>query len=166
MIKREIIKELRTWKSDEFRKPLVLRGARQTGKTTVVNMFGKEFQQYIYLNLEEDTSKNIFLKFRDIDQLIEAIFLESNKLKNINDTLIFIDEIQEVPQALNMLRYFYEKYPQYCVISAGSLLESLFDNKISFGVGFVNHKVVIIFKFRFYIPKHRLSILIKIYRTV
>ena len=142
MIKREIIKELRTWKSDEFRKPLVLRGARQTGKTTVVNMFGKEFQQYIYLNLEEETSKNIFLKFRDIDQLIEAIFLESNKLKNINDTLIFIDEIQEVPQALNMLRYFYEKYPQYSVISAGSLLESLFDNKISFPVGRVEYKVL------------------------
>ncbi len=148
MIKREIIKELRTWKSDEFRKPLVLRGARQTGKTTVVNMFGKEFQQYIYLNLEEDTSKNIFLKFRDIDQLIEAIFLESNKLKNINDTLIFIDEIQEVPQALNMLRYFYEKYPQYCVISAGSLLESLFDNKISFPVGRVEYKVLRPLSFR------------------
>lgn len=142
MIERDILQELRVWKTDEFRKPLVLRGARQTGKTTVVNMFGSEFQQYIYLNLEEETSKSIFLRFRDIDRLVDAIFLEFNKQKNINDTLIFIDEIQEVPEALNMLRYFYEKYPQYCVIAAGSLLESLFDNKISFPVGRVEYKVV------------------------
>lgn len=148
MIERDIIKELRSWKTDEFRKPLVLRGARQTGKTTVVNMFGKEFKQYIYLNLEEETSKNLFLKYQDIDRLIEAIFLENNSLKNIDDTLIFIDEIQEVPQALNMLRYFYEKYPQYCVISAGSLLESLFDNKISFPVGRVEYKVLRPLSFR------------------
>jgi hypothetical protein len=148
MIERDIIKELRSWKSDEFRKPLVLRGARQTGKTTVVNMFGKEFKQYIYLNLEEESSKNLFLKFQDIDRLVEAIFLENNRLKNIDDTLIFIDEIQEVPQALNMLRYFYEKYPKYCVISAGSLLESLFDNKISFPVGRVEYKVLRPLSFR------------------
>ncbi len=148
MIERDIIKELRSWKSDKFRKPLVLRGARQTGKTTVVNMFGKEFKQYIYLNLEEESSKNLFLKFQDIDRLVEAIFLENNRLKNIDDTLIFIDEIQEVPQALNMLRYFYEKYPNYCVISAGSLLESLFDNKISFPVGRVEYKVLRPLSFR------------------
>ena len=135
MIERDIINELKVWKSDEFRKPLVLRGARQTGKTTVVNMFGKLFKQYIYLNLEEENSKNLFLKYKEIDKLVEAIFFENNKKRQVTDTLIFIDEIQEVPQALTMLRYFYEKYPQYCVVAAGSLLESLFDTKISFPVG-------------------------------
>ena len=148
MIERDIINELKVWKSDEFRKPLVLRGARQTGKTTVVNMFGKMFKQYIYLNLEEESAKNLFLRFKEIDKLVEAFFFEYNKVRQVSDTLIFIDEIQEVPQALSMLRYFYEKYPQYCVIAAGSLLESLFDNKISFPVGRVEYKVVRPLSFR------------------
>ena len=66
MIERDIINELKAWKSDEFRKPLVLRGARQTGKTTVVDMFGRQFKQYIYLNLEDEDSKNLFLKYKNI----------------------------------------------------------------------------------------------------
>ncbi len=148
MIERDIINELKAWKSDEFRKPLVLRGARQTGKTTVVDMFGRQFKQYIYLNLEDEDSKNLFLKYKNIDQLVEAIFFEAGKLRKVDDTLIFIDEIQEVPQALAMLRYFYEKYPQYCVIAAGSLLESLFDTKISFPVGRVEYRVARPLSFR------------------
>lgn len=75
----------------------------------------------------------LFLSYRSLDE---------------TDTLIFIDEIQEVPEALNMLRYFYEKYSQYSVIAAGSLLESLFDTKVSFPVGRVEYKVVHPFSFR------------------
>ena len=73
---------------------------------------------------------------------------QTGKLRKVDDTLIFIDEIQEVPQALAMLRYFYEKYPQYCVIAAGSLLESLFDTKISFPVGRVEYRVAMPLSFR------------------
>jgi len=166
MIKREIIDELREWRKSEFRKPLVLRGARQVGKTTIVNMFSADFSQYIYLNLEEDNAKNIFLKFRNIDDLVSAIFFESNKTLANNDTLIFIDEIQEVPEALKMLRYFYEKYPQYCVISAGSLLESLFDNKISFPVGRVEYKVVRPLSFREFLYAMNETSALEAYETV
>lgn len=148
MIKRDIIEELREWRNSEFRKPLVLRGARQVGKTTVVNIFSSDFKQYIYINLEEEKNKKLFLKYKSIEDLVTAIFFEYSMKLDITDTLIFIDEIQEVPEALKMLRYFYEKYPQYCVVAAGSLLESLFDNKISFPVGRVEYKVVRPLSFR------------------
>lgn len=148
MIQRSIIKELREWKERQSRKPLILRGARQVGKTTAVNLFARDFKQYIYLNLEEENDKVLFLSYRSIDTLIQALFFERGMRLGETDTLIFIDEIQEVPEALNMLRYFYEKYPQYSVIAAGSLLESLFDTKVSFPVGRVEYKVVHPFSFR------------------
>ncbi len=166
MIKRDIIEELREWRKSEFRKPLVLRGARQVGKTTIVNMFSSDFGQYIYLNLEEENTKNIFLKYKNIDDLIKAIFFESNQIISNNDTLIFIDEIQEVPEALKMLRYFYEKYPQFCVIAAGSLLESLFDNKISFPVGRVEYKVVRPLSFREFLYAMNEASALEAYNTV
>lgn len=142
MIQRIIINELKAWKDKEQRKPLVLRGARQVGKTTTVNLFAQDYKQYIYLNLEEEQDATLFLQYRSVDTLVQAIFFEKKMLLNETDTLIFIDEIQEVPEALNMLRYFYEKYPQYSVIAAGSLLESLFNTKISFPVGRVEYKVL------------------------
>ena len=142
MIQRIIINELKAWKDKEQRKPLVLRGARQVGKTTTVNLFAQNYKQYIYLNLEEEQDATLFLQYHSVDTLIQAIFFEKKMLLSETDTLIFIDEIQEVPEALNMLRYFYEKYPQYSVIAAGSLLESLFNTKISFPVGRVEYKVL------------------------
>lgn len=142
MIQRIIINELKAWKDKEQRKPLVLRGARQVGKTTTVNLFAQNYKQYIYLNLEEEQDATLFLQYHSVDTLVQAIFFEKKMLLNETDTLIFIDEIQEVPEALNMLRYFYEKYPQYSVIAAGSLLESLFNTKISFPVGRVEYKVL------------------------
>lgn len=142
MIQRIIINELKAWKDKEQRKPLVLRGARQVGKTTTVNLFAQDYKQYIYLNLEEEQDATLFLQYHSVDTLVQAIFFEKKMLLNETDTLIFIDEIQEVPEALNMLRYFYEKYPQYSVIAAGSLLESLFNTKISFPVGRVEYKVL------------------------
>ena len=148
MVERIIIGELRAWKTKISRKPLILRGARQVGKTTAVNLFARDFKQYIYLNLETARDRNLFIQYPSIDTLIQAIFFEKEKLLEEKDTLIFIDEIQEVPEALSMLRYFYEQYPQYCVVAAGSLLESLFDTKISFPVGRVEFKVVRPFSFQ------------------
>src|SRR5579872_7472026 len=125
MFYRYIIDELEQWARDANRKPLVLRGARQVGKTTAVETFAKRFQQYIYLNLELDTDKKIF-PIGDIDKLVQTIFISREKELTLkNDTLLFIDEIQQVPGALNMLRYFYEKYPEIKVIAAGSLLETI-----------------------------------------
>lgn len=142
MIKRSIIQDLRVWKASINRKPLVLRGARQVGKTTTVNIFAQEFKQYIYLNLERKEDAEPFEKFRTIDELINGIFFLKNKSISIEDTLIFIDEIQEVPIALNVLRYFFEDYPRFSVIAAGSLLETLFNKDVSFPVGRVEFMVL------------------------
>ena len=97
MVERIIIGELRAWKTKISRKPLILRGARQVGKTTAVNLFARDFKQYIYLNLETARDRNLFIQYPSIDTLIQAIFFEKEKLLEEKDTLIFIDEIQEVP---------------------------------------------------------------------
>src|SRR6185295_8555977 len=98
---RDILPELKTWAVKTNRKPLILRGARQVGKTTVINQFSKEFEQYIYLNLELPQDRKPFEEFESFDTLLETLFFLKNKLfAKRNSTLIFIDEIQEVPAAL------------------------------------------------------------------
>lgn len=143
MFQRQIIKELEYWLQKPGRKPLVIRGARQVGKTTVVNQFAKQFGQYIYLNLETPADKQPFLRYANLEELLQGIFFLKNQLlsKKAN-TLIFIDEIQEVPEALNILRYFHEQEPDIKVIAAGSMLETVFDKKIHFPVGRVEFKVL------------------------
>jgi uncharacterized protein len=143
MFIRNISIHLQEWASRKGRKPLVLRGARQVGKTTLVNEFSKQFSQYLYLNLEREIDKRPFEEFVKIDLLIQTLFLDKNmQYDKKKSTLIFIDEIQEVPKALNILRYFYEERLDVHVIAAGSLLESLFNRKISFPVGRVEFLVV------------------------
>ncbi|MEO7309108.1 MAG: AAA family ATPase [Chitinophagaceae bacterium] len=115
---------------------MVLRGARQVGKTALVKPFSKSFDQYLYLILELATDRKPFDDFTSLNILIQTLFLDKNIAYNKDKTtLLFIDEIQEVPEALNILRYFYEEEPGIHVIAAGSLLESLFDRNISFPVG-------------------------------
>lgn len=143
---RSIEEKLRAWSRSPFRKPLVLRGARQVGKTTAVKQFARNFHQFVSLNLETEDAK-MFEGERSIHRLVDRIFFEKQALKEEIDTLIFIDEIQEVPAALNMLRYFYEEYPQYHVIAAGSLLESLFNQNVSFPVGRVDYLYMYPFSF-------------------
>ena len=138
MIPRTLSKELRKWSQDKDRKPLVLRGARQVGKTTIVRQFAKEFDQYIELNLEKPEDLKIFNQDYSFEKLHEAIFFLKDANKNVPRTLIFIDEIQNSPKAVNKLRYFYEDAPELFVIAAGSLLESLIDKKNSFPVGRVD----------------------------
>lgn len=144
--RRNIEDKLKAWSQSPFRKPLVLRGARQVGKTTAVKQFAVNYEQFIYLNLETDDAKS-FEGERDIHKIVDRIFFLKDGEKGKADTLIFIDEIQEVPSALNMLRYFYEEYPEYHVIAAGSLLESLFDRDVSFPVGRVDYLYMYPFTF-------------------
>lgn len=142
MFRRNIENELANWSVEYDRKPLLLRGARQVGKTTSVRNFGQTFQQYIELNLENETDRQTFSS-REIDTLVQTIFLSKNKtLADKENTLLFIDEIQQVPEALNMLRYFYEKYPEIKVIAAGSLLETIFNEEKSVPVGRVDYRVM------------------------
>jgi predicted AAA+ superfamily ATPase len=143
MFNRKLILELEKWRQNVPRKPLVIRGARQVGKTTLVNQFAAQYEQYIYLNLELSENKEPFENFTSIENLINTLFFLKNKtLAKKSTTLIFIDEIQEVPKALNILRYFYELAPEISVIAAGSMLETLFNKNISFPIGRVEYKVI------------------------
>ena len=143
MFKRQLLLELEKWRQNVPRKPLVIRGARQVGKTTLVNQFAAQYEQYIYLNLELSEDKEPFENFTSIENLINTLFFLKNKtLGKKNTTLLFIDEIQEVPKTLNILRYFYELAPEISVIAAGSMLETLFDKNISFPIGRVEYKVI------------------------
>lgn len=139
MFERKALNELRKWKKRNNRKPLVLRGARQVGKTTLVTIFSKEFDNYLYLNLEKKAEADLFTQQRPINELLESLFFIKQKRKKPGTTLIFIDEIQNSPQAVALLRYFYEETPELYVISAGSLLETLIDKQINFPVGRVEY---------------------------
>ena len=143
MFARQLLSELEKWRLNKPRKPLIIRGARQVGKTTLVNQFAKQYEQYIYLNLELAEDKEPFENFTTIENLLNTLFFLKNKtLTKKSTTLIFIDEIQQVPKALNTLRYFYELAPDISVIAAGSILETLFDKNISFPIGRVEYKVI------------------------
>ena len=143
MFNRQLLLELEKWRQIKPRKPLVIRGARQVGKTTLVNQFATQYEQYIYLNLDLAEDKEPFENFTSIEKLINTLFFLKNKtVTKKNKTLLFIDEIQAVPKALNTLRYFYENEPEISVIAAGSMLETLFDKNISFPIGRVEYKVI------------------------
>ena len=139
MFKRLALNYLRKWAQKEERKPLVLRGARQVGKTTLVKMFADDFDHYIYLNLEETDKAKLFAADSTFDDLLAGIFFRANLTADSHRTLIFIDEIQNEPKAVQALRYFYERRPDLYVIAAGSLLESLMGRHISFPVGRVEY---------------------------
>jgi uncharacterized protein len=142
MFSRNIEDQLRRWKGNSDRKPLLLRGARQVGKTTAVKLFAESFRQFIYLNLEKSEDAKPFRDFDHIEKLVEALFFLKNKDRSIKDTLIFIDEIQEEPQAVGLLRYFYEEFPELHVIAAGSLLETILDESVNMPVGRVEYLVM------------------------
>jgi predicted AAA+ superfamily ATPase len=123
-MKRDIYKILIDWKIADGRRPLLIRGARQTGKTFVVSEFGtREFANFIYLNFERNPElKEIFTTLVPAE-IIEKIVLFTTKKSIAGKTLVFLDEIQECPNAIVALRYFYEEMPGLHVIGAGSLLE-------------------------------------------
>lgn len=139
MFRRIALKALHSWATKDTRKPLVLRGARQVGKTTLVKLFAKEFEVFIELNLEEKENAALFSLELPFDDLLAGIYAKAGLVIEKKRTLIFIDEIQNAPDAVKTLRYFYEKRPDLYVIAAGSLLESLVGNHISFPVGRVEY---------------------------
>ena len=136
MFNRTIINELKKWKNKPDRKPLVLRGARQVGKTTAIKLFAKEFDEFLYLNLEKTEERNIFEEEYPFNEFLNRLFFHFGVEKDTNaKTLIFIDEIQNSPKTIALLRYFYEEANNLFVIAAGSLLENILDKNISFPVG-------------------------------
>ncbi|PWQ92722.1 ATP-binding protein [Leucothrix pacifica] len=139
MFQRYILNGLTEWSERPYRKPLILRGARQVGKTTAVSMLAEDFDQYIYLNLELKEDRQLFEQGYAVSELFEAICFVKNKDPQKNRTLLFIDEIQSSPEAVASLRYFFEELAHLYVIAAGSLLESLLGRHISFPVGRVEY---------------------------
>lgn len=144
MFERNIIKKLEQWMTKRNRKPLILRGSRQVGKTTLVDDFSKNFENYLYLNFEKNpSSMRLFEKEQEIDDLLADIFLVCNQENKPGKTLLFIDEIQNSKTAITKLRYFYEaKLPDLYVVSAGSLLETMLNKNVSFPVGRVEYLAV------------------------
>lgn len=135
-IHRNILTKLLEWKNSSIRKPLILRGARQVGKTTVVKEFSKSYKHSIHLNLEIKAHKLYFSRFDNVETLAEALLFANNiPSTEKNQTLLFIDEIQESAEAIFMLRYLYEIEPELHVVAAGSLLEHSMGKVKSFPVG-------------------------------
>ncbi len=139
MFERNALSELRKWTGRSDHKPLILRGARQVGKTTLVDQFARDYKVYLKLNLEKKSDRELFESNMPIEELVKTIYLLNNKKREKGSTLLFIDEIQNSPQAVAMLRYFYEEVRDIDVIAAGSLLENLVDRHISFPVGRVEY---------------------------
>ncbi|RPH30540.1 MAG: DUF4143 domain-containing protein [Bacteroidales bacterium] len=138
MIDRIAYKQLLEWKKSTNRKPLLIRGARQVGKTTLVREFAKEFSHYIELNLERDADRMLF-EMDDVNKILNTAYLLKGKSVDNRPTLFFIDEIQESPKAIHKLRYFYEDRPDIYIIAAGSLLEFALKKVSSFPVGRVSY---------------------------
>lgn len=139
-IERTVQKKLSAWKIDPNRKPLVLQGARQVGKTWLLKHFGAaEFDNVAYFNFEEQPDlKQFFENTKDIQRIVQNLSLLHGLPIEPQKTLIIFDEIQECNEALNTLKYFYENAPEYAVASAGSLLGVAMSKGNSFPVGKVD----------------------------
>ena len=139
-MRRNAINELIRWKNDEERKPMVLRGARQVGKTWLMKEFGRtNYDSYVYFNFdEEDELKSIFEANKNPKRIVELLSMIAGEKILPGETLVIFDEVQECPSALNALKYFKEKANEYHVIAAGSLLGTLLAQPKSYPVGMVN----------------------------
>ncbi len=137
---REKIEELKKWKESPNRKPLIIRGARQVGKTWLMKEFGeKYYDKYAYINFDDNTRMNkLFEEDFDLDRIIQGFKIESGVNIEAKNTLIILDEIQETPKALKALKYFCENAREYHIISAGSLLGVAIHEGTSFPVGKVD----------------------------
>ena len=137
---RKAMEDLLEWQVSDERKPMVLKGARQVGKTWLMKELGRKYyQNYVYFNFdEEDELKSIFANTKDPQRIIRLLSMADNATIIPGKTLIILDEVQECPEALNSLKYFYEKANEYHVIAAGSLLGTLLAQPKSYPVGMVN----------------------------
>ena len=134
------IEELKKWKESSTRKPMIIRGARQVGKTWLMKEFGKEFyEKCAYINFDDNSRMNkLFEEDFDLDRIIQGLKIESGVNIEPENTLIIFDEIQETPKALKALKYFCENAREYHIISAGSLLGVAIHEGTSFPVGKVD----------------------------
>jgi predicted AAA+ superfamily ATPase len=137
---RKNIEYLNDWKIRKNRRPLIIRGARQVGKTYLVREFASQFEVFIEINFDESPEKSKLFEPSDVHEIIQLLEIDFNTKINHKKTLIFLDEIQAVPAILSKLRYFFEKVPELCIIAAGSLLDFTLSNyKFSMPVGRIEY---------------------------
>lgn len=139
-MQREKLKELQVWKESKFRKPLIVRGARQVGKTWLLEEFGRtSYGNTVYVNFEDSpVLQSLFIDDFDIDRIINVLQIYSKTVIHPENTLIIFDEIQSAERGLTSLKYFCEKAPQYHIVAAGSLLGMGLHSHLSFPVGKVD----------------------------
>ena len=139
-MQRDALQKLIQWKNSRGRKPLILKGARQTGKTWLMKEFGRlYYKDTIYINFEnEQRFRSLFQNDFNVSRIISTLQLYYGRLIVPEDTLIIFDEIQAVEGGVTSLKYFYEDAPQYSVIAAGSLLGISIHENQSFPVGKVS----------------------------
>ena len=147
---RYAMENLREWKNKKNRKPLIIEGARQVGKTWLMKEFGRqEYTNTVYINFDSNSRMaDLFSADLDITRILRGIEIYTGKKINSEDTLIIFDEVQEVPKALSSLKYFYEDAPEYHVICAGSLLGIALHGGTSFPVGKVEFMKLFPMSFR------------------
>lgn len=152
IFKRNAAEYLKDWKENPNRKPLLIRGARQVGKTTLVQQFSRIYGQKIFLNLEKNAHRELFENNDDVREIIDILSLRYS-LSDIKEkcTLLFIDEIQESTAAIKQLRYFYEELPELHVIAAGSLLEHAMRDFQNYPVGRISYLYLFPLNFQEYL---------------
>ena len=139
-MERSILKKLMEWKSSPYRKPLILKGVRQVGKTWILNEFGRRcYENVAYFNFDENEDfKQFFETTKDVRRILQNLMLASGQKIAPEKTLVIFDEIQEAPKVIHSLKYFCENAPQYHIACAGSLLGVALAKPASFPVGKVN----------------------------
>jgi len=167
-MKRAIYSDLLKWKNSENRKPLLLQGARQVGKTYLINQFGKqEYSHFIYLNFEQNLGlRSLFQETLIPENIVNNISLYIGQKIVSDNTLIFFDEIQSAKEALTSLKYFYEQLPDYHIIAAGSLLGVSVGKSTSFPVGKVNFMHLYPLNFSEYLVAFGEELLLKEINTI
>ena len=145
---RNIDSELALWKEDKSRKPLLLRGARQIGKSSSVRKLAERFEHFLEVNFEKNRDAYRFFEGDlDVREICKKLSVQFRKPVVPNKTLLFFDEIQACPNAISALRFFYEDYPELHVVAAGSLLEFALEELPSFGVGRISSMFMYPFSF-------------------
>lgn len=136
-MKRFALERLIEWKKNKNKKPLIIRGARQVGKTWLMKEFGQLcYEHTVYINFDKnETMKELFGRDLDVSRIIKGIEIVYSTKINPENTLLIFDEVQEVPEALSSLKYFFENAPQYQIVAAGSLLGVALHHGTSFPVG-------------------------------
>ena len=139
-MERLIMHKLLDWKNSPYRKPLILKGVRQVGKTWVLKEFGKRYYENVaYFNFDENEEyKQFFETTKDVDRILQNLMLASGENIAPGKTLIIFDEVQDCPKVINSMKYFCENTPQYHIACAGSLLGITLAKPSSFPVGKVN----------------------------